>query len=72
MRIVTSTVALWHSWRAARHYRLYLHHLHQRAAVTAAVTRPDVLRPSERILLASLAGVVVCGVWIAITWRAWG
>jgi hypothetical protein len=32
--------------------------------------RPEML-PAERILLASLTGLAICFVWIAVTWRAW-
>lgn len=27
---------------------------------------------AERILLASLVGMLICAAWIAMTWRAWG
>lgn len=26
---------------------------------------------AERMLLASLVGLTICALWIAITWRAW-
>ena len=28
------------------------------------------MHPVERILLASIIGVAICGVWIGLTWRA--
>lgn len=30
-----------------------------------------VRHPAEWILLSSIAGMFICGLWIALTWRAW-
>lgn len=36
----------------------------------AARPRPAGLTAPERVLLASIAGIAICGIWIGISWRA--
>lgn len=42
------------------------------SAVLADAKADRPLHASERLLLASLAGLAICLMWIAMTWRAWG
>ncbi len=82
MRIVTSTVTLWHSWRALRLTKaagrcLILANIHAEAAdqLLARSSRSvprDRTSPAGAILLASIVGMAICATWIAFAWRAAG
>ncbi|UUP19532.1 hypothetical protein NTH_04035 [Nitratireductor thuwali] len=41
------------------------------SAVLAEAKAESRLHPVERLLLGSICGTAVCGLWIAATWRAW-
>lgn len=68
-RLLHGLLAIYHARRADRHYRLYRRHVAARLGLPAARQATQAC-PAGTILLAAIVGMVICALWIGITWRA--
>ena len=69
MRLIRLTIAL-----AFLKASNALFHAGSRILADAKAERPAAIparHPAEWILLSSIAGMFICGLWIMMTWRAW-
>ncbi|TPM25683.1 hypothetical protein [Mesorhizobium sp. B2-3-4] len=79
MRLLRALLAVYHSQRALWHHAAYARHANQADALLAEIRirrltgasgdHPQ-MAPAGRVLLASLVGLFIAGLWIWISLRA--
>jgi len=72
MRLLRSSLAVFHARRALHLQRRSNAHADRAKALILRAKARHPLLPAERLLLASMAGLAICLMWIAMTWGAWG